>query len=144
MKRCIIKTMSNQIFIDSSGFKALIDDNDDFFEKAVAMWSKLKDERGIELVTSNYMIDECLTLLRNRCGLEKAMILKSILTQGIPIIKVIRVKMGDEAGAWKWFEKDWSKLSFTDCVTFAQMKRLGIKKYFGFDEHFDRAGFIQY
>ena len=87
------------------------------------------------------MIDECLTLLRNRCGLEKALLLRKILIEGEPVIKVIRVKMNDEVGAWKWFTKDWSKLSFTDCVSFAQMKRLGIKRVFGFDKHFEKAGF---
>ena len=132
---------SNQIFIDSGGFKALIDGNDDFNGGAVLIWKRLKEEEDIELFTSNYIIDECMTLLRNRCGLEKSLILRTILIEGEPMIKVIRIKVIDEAGAWRWFEKDWSKLSFTDCVSFAIMKRLGIKRVFGFDEHFERAGF---
>ena len=48
----------------------------------------------------------------------------------------------DDAGAWEWFEMDWSKLSFTDCVSFAVMKRLGLTDVATFDEHFTRAKFI--
>ena len=133
--------MNKRIFIDSSGFKALIDDRDAFYEQSVVIWKNLGLEKDVELMTSNFMVDESLTLLRNKCGLEKALLLRKILIEGEPVIKVIRVKMNDEAGAWKWFIKDWSKLSFTDCVSFAQMKRLGIKRVFGFDKHFERAGF---
>ena len=32
-------------------------------------------------------------------------------------------------------------LSFTDCVSFAVMKRLGIGRAAAFDRHFSRAGF---
>jgi len=134
--------MNKQIFIDSSGFKALIDEKDDFYEKAVGIWEKLRYEDNIELVTSNYMVDECLTLLRNKCGLDKTILLRKTLAEGLPSIKIIRVKLEDEIMAWDWFVKDWSKLSFTDCVSFAMMKRLGIKRVFGFDKHFERAGFV--
>lgn len=142
MKLFITKTMKKQIFIDSSGFKALVDENDDFHDDAVNIWNNLREESNIELVTSNYMIDESLTLLRNRCGINKALILRDTIRLGLPIIKVVRVKMVNEMGAWKWFVKDWSNLSFTDCVTFSQMELLKIKRVFGFDKHFERAGFI--
>jgi len=67
---------------------------------------------------------------------------RDYLVDMIGTIKVERVKSRDEIDAWKWFEKDWSKLSFTDCVSFALMKRLGIKRVFGFDKHFEKAGFV--
>jgi len=51
------------------------------------------------------------------------------------------VTAADEAKAWDWFGLDWSDLSFTDCVSFAVMKRLGIGRAAAFDRHFARAGF---
>ena len=33
------------------------------------------------------------------------------------------------------------RVSFTDCVSFALMRRYGIAKAFGFDRHFVHAGF---
>ena len=51
------------------------------------------------------------------------------------------IDVADEAQAWKWFLNDWSKLSFTDCVSFAVMKRLDIARAATFDEHFNQARF---
>jgi hypothetical protein len=132
--------MANQVFIDTSAFKALLDENDDFNKKADI---KIKEliAQGCELVTSNYVVDETATLIRIRCGLKKALLFKEYLTESEPMINIYRITIKDEMEAWKWFDKNWSGLSYTDCVSFAMMKRLGITKYFGFDNHFDRAGY---
>lgn len=132
--------MDCRIFVDTSAFKAIVDENDDFNLKAEKKIKELVD-KGCELVTSNFVVDECATLLRIKCGLKKALYFKGYLVDSIPGITLYRVMARDEVCAWGLFEKEWSGLSFTDCVSFAMMKRLGIKKYFGFDEHFDRAGF---
>ncbi|MBU1070778.1 PIN domain-containing protein [Patescibacteria group bacterium] len=130
----------SKIFIDTSGFKALVDEKDDFHGKAVKLWGKLlRLDDGF--VVSNYILDESLTLVRMRRGLDKVLKLRDFIAESSQVIKIYRVSIEDERGAWKWFEKDWSKLSFTDCVSFALMERLGIKRVFGFDKHFERAGF---
>ena len=132
--------MAETVFLDSSFFKALIDPKDDFSQPAGKIWLELRDE-GKNLVTSNFIIDETLTLLRSKCNLETALKLRGLLVEYSHIIKIMRVAAADEGMAWQWFVKDWSKLSFTDCVSFALMKRLGIKRAAAFDEHFKRAGF---
>lgn len=135
----VLKT--SKVFIDTSAFKALVDSRDLFHESAINTLNRLVDE-GCEMATSNYIIDECLTLLRVKCSLESAIEFKRFLMNADPEIKILRIKVSHEVGAWKWFTKDWSKLSFTDCVSFVQMKELGIKRVFGFDKHFEKAGFI--
>lgn len=132
--------MPEIVFIDSSFFKGLIDPKDDFYKKANKIWLKFRDN-GIKLATSNYIIDETLTVLRSKCNLETAMKLRNLLAENSQIIKIIRVTTEDEAKAWQWFVENWSKLSFTDCVSFAVMKRLGLRRVAAFDEHFGRAGF---
>ena len=129
-----------KIFIDSSGFKAWLDERDDFNLKAEKIVNGLLDKKD-ELVTSNYIVDECSTMLRVKCGLGKAMLFKKYLSNTKQIINIDRITVSDEKNAWNWFEKDWSGLSFTDCTCFAVMKRLGIKRVFGFDKHFEKAGF---
>jgi len=43
---------------------------------------------------------------------------------------------------WRFFQKYADqKVSFTDCISFAMMKRLQIKQVFTFDYHFSLAGF---
>lgn len=131
---------ADNVFVDTSGFKALVDPNDEFHTRAKRIWKDLSS-KGVGLVTSNYILDESYTLIRQRCGLGVARMFRELIAQSGKEIKVMRVSLDDELSAWKWFEKDWSKLSFTDCVSFAMMERLVIKHFFGFDEHFSRAGF---
>jgi len=130
----------DSVFVDTSAFKALTDETDDFYDKAEMIWqSFLKDEVG--LLTSNFILDESYTLLRARRNFETVKLLKDFLINSEVSIKIIRVTARDEIEAWKWFARDWSKLSFTDCVSFAVMRRMGIKKAFSFDQHFAKAGF---
>lgn len=128
------------VFIDTSFFKALLDPKDDFHIQADKIWQLLL-EKNIALITSNYIIDETLTLVRFRCGLPVAVKLRNLLHEYSEYLEISRVTLDDDVGAWSWFEKDWSKLSFTDCVSFAVMKRLGLTDVATFDEHFSRAGF---
>lgn len=130
-----------KVFIDSSGFKALLDPTDDFYQQAQKIWSELEQD-GVVFVTSNYIIDECATLIRYRAGREAALAFKKLVLEDSKILEVMRVSTTDEAEAWSWFENKWSKLSFTDCVTFAQLQRLEITRVLGFDQHFEKAGFI--
>lgn len=128
------------VFVDTSAFKALVDENDDFHDAAVKIWENLKEARS-ELLTSNFILDECYTLIRMKCGLKKCQKLRSLLSDLAGEIRIMRVGLEDELNAWKWFDLDWSGLSFTDCTCFSMMKRLGLSTYFGFDKHFERAGF---
>jgi len=130
------------IFIDSSFFKAIIDSKDEFHKDSQIIWEKLEKERTT-LVTSNYVLDESFTLIRIRCGLKVVDRFRKDLAESAQFLKIVRATVADEANAWKWFLKDWSKLSFTDCVSFAIMERLHLIRACTFDGHFARAGFLQ-
>ncbi len=127
-------------FVDTSFFKAYVDIKDDFHPQALQIFQKLKIEK-MQLITSNYILDESFTVIRSKCGLDKALDFKSILEQFETDLKILRVLIIDEADAWDYFLNDWSNLSFTDCVSFAMMKRLEINQVVAFDEHFKRAGY---
>lgn len=131
------------IFLDSSFFKAVIDTDDDFYSKARTQWQSLINTNR-SLITTNYILDETFTLVRVKCNLRRALELRDVLFKKKINLTIIRVTLDDDASAWEWFEKDWSKLSFTDCVSFAVMKRLGLTDAATFDEHFKRAGFTVY
>ncbi len=130
----------NHVFIDSSYFKALIDEADDFHKEATHIFSLLNVQKA-QLVTTNYIIDETLTLLRVKKNLQAAMHLRDMINAGSPTITIYRVTSEDDSDAWNWFVKDWSRLSFTDCTSFAIMKRLGLTHVATFDKHFTQAGF---
>ena len=128
------------VFVDSSYFKALLDENDDFHKKALDIFADLTQQKE-QLITTNYILNETLTLLRAKVNLEAAFKLRDFLNAGSPILTIYRVTSEDDVNAWSWFSKDWSKLSFTDCVSFAVMKRLEIARVATFDKHFTQAGF---
>ncbi|MBI3559037.1 PIN domain-containing protein [Candidatus Gottesmanbacteria bacterium] len=93
------------------------------------------------MTTTNFIIDETLTLLRVRSGLKIAIDFKEDLLKSVHSLKIVRVLVKDEVIAWNWFVKEWSGLSFTDCTSFAVMKRLGLTEVATFDHHFSKAGF---
>lgn len=132
--------MNDPVFVDTSFFKAFIDMKDDFHSQAVQILKKLQSANSL-LITTNYILDETFTLIRSRCGLEAVQDFKKILEEFEVGLKIIRVLATDEKNAWKYFLKDWSDLSFTDCVSFATMVRLGITQVATFDKDFPKAGF---
>lgn len=131
--------LSEYVFVDSSMWKALVDPHDNFYQDAAKIWKTLAHE-NIRLLTTNYILDEAFTLIRKRCGLEAVNLLRNHLVSDWKGVKIIRVTIADEANAWNWFLKDWSELSFTDCVSFAILLRLQLKRVATFDKHFSRAG----
>ena len=129
-----------EIFVDTSWFKGLVDESDDFHSEAYVQMKKVKDEKLL-LLASNFIVDESLTLIRVKADLKTAMEFRDILFEMQNILKIIRITSQDEKEAWNWFPKDWSKLSFTDCTSFAVMQRLGLEEVLTFDDHFAQAGF---
>ena len=131
--------VKNKVLIDTSMWKALLDEHDDFYSDAIRIWQRLKEENA-PLVCSNYLLDETFTLLRIRVGMRVVEALRQLLIDP-PGIKIFRATISDEKDAWDWFVNDWKGLSFTDCVSFAMMKRMGLTRVVTFDKHFQRAGF---
>ena len=92
-------------------------------------------------VTTDYVLDEAITLTRFAHSQEKAVELADA-TLSSRFTRVVYV--GEElfASALKAFrqhgDKEWS---FTDCASFALMKAEGVKAAFTFDPHFKQAGF---
>lgn len=134
-----MKKSMRKVFVDTSMFKALVDPQDEFHQTALTIWKKL-EAKNVTLITSNYILDETFTLIRKRLGVSTVDEFRRYLTESSTVVKIVRVTLTDEAAAWDWFLKDWSELSFTDCISFAVMKRLGIKNVATFDGHFARAG----
>ena len=93
------------------------------------------------LYVSNYIVDETLTLLKDRCGAEVAISFRRAL-EASPTVRVLWIDSEQEASAWKIFQTHKEKdNSFTDCTTFALMKNNAIRNAFAYDKHFKQHGF---
>ncbi|MEW6482568.1 MAG: PIN domain-containing protein [bacterium] len=122
------------IFVDTSAFIARYIEKDQYHKKALIKWKKIIGKS--KLYTSNHIIDETITLLLRKTtstfAIEKAKILYTTKA-----FETMRSDIDDELMALEVLEKyKDQKLSFTDCLSVASMKRNKIRKIFTFDNHF--------
>ncbi len=129
-----------RLFVDTSAWLALNDRNDQYYSKAAAKSAEIKRHR-IELITSEYVLDESITLIRYRVSHQAAVTFGNSLLNS-NIVRVEDVSTEDRFKAWEMFKKFEDKeLSFTDCTSFVLMKNLRLQKAFTFDEHFRQMRF---
>jgi uncharacterized protein len=130
------QSFRKSVFVDTSAFFALADQTDRLHHQA-RQYIELTDQL---LVTSNVVVHETITLLRMRLGYEQALRFGQRLL-GEATTPILRVTPDDEAKAWAIFRQFPDKrFSFTDCTSFAIMKRLGIRTAFAFDDDFRQFG----
>ena len=128
-------------FVDTSGWCAVYDRSDDNHGKALAFWQKMAPSTGT-LYTSDYVLDEALTLLRVRTGHTVAVEFGRLILAS-EVVKIIPVSASMWQKAWELFIKYGDKdFSFTDCTSFIIMQELNLKEVLAFDHHFRQMGFI--
>ncbi len=129
-----------RLFVDTSAWLALNDRNDQYYSRAAAKSTDIKRHR-IELITSEYILDESITLIRYRVSHQAAVIFGNSLLNS-NIVRIEDVSAEDRFKAWEMFKKFEDKeLSFTDCTSFVLMKNLRLQKAFTFDDHFRQMRF---
>jgi predicted nucleic acid-binding protein len=127
------------IFIDTSGFLAVLNADDSQHPKAKESWNSIL-QSDVRLVTTNYVLVETYALLQSRLGMPAVKLFADDIA---PVLHV------------EWVTPDWHKtamavllassrrkLSFVDCVSFGVMKDLDIKDAFTLDQHFKEQGFL--
>jgi predicted nucleic acid-binding protein len=126
------------IFADTGAFFAAFVPNDPDHGAADA-WLAANRE---PLVTTDYVVDELLTLHKMRGEFQRALHLGPKLLSE-EVMQMEWVLPEDVQRAWDVFQgyrdKEWS---FTDCVSRVIMERLGIQTAFAFDKHFRQFGTV--
>lgn len=125
------------IFIDTGAFLALYLKRDQYHRQAHKLFRVLPRPFS----TSNHVIDELATLLGRIAGYGYAAdrIDDLYASESIEILTSTR---DDEIEAIQWMRKYSDReMSFTDCISFAMLRRLRIHSVFTFDRHFRDAGF---
>jgi predicted nucleic acid-binding protein len=129
-------------FGDTSGWVALHDVSDANHQAARAHWQWLQQQR-ILVITTDYILDEAITLARFRAGHTAAVRLGTALLTS-KVLQLIPITPERRAKAWQLFQQyDDQAFSFTDCTSFAVMRELGLTEAFAFDTDFERAGFVR-
>jgi uncharacterized protein len=126
------------IFVDSSAWYARYTPSDRFHQAAIEC---VRNSRSF-LVTTDYVVDETLTLFRARGNNERALLIGKPLLAG-ELAELIWVQPDDVHAAWSVYERFQDKRwSFTDCVSYVVMQRLQVTHAMAFDEHFRQFGIV--
>lgn len=132
--------MANEIFIDTSGYYALLVKADDKHAAAKRVLNNARRRRR-GLVTTDYVLDEIATLLKAR-GLVH---LAGPLFERLDASSAFRIEWTDSQRFaevrdffLKHHDQDWS---FTDCLSFCVMSELKLRDALTKDAHFQQAGF---
>jgi len=128
------------IFVDTSAWYAVEVEDDVNHEAACKFLSRIASGKHGISITTDYILDETLTLLRSRRDLASA----SAFIDKISKSKSLCVFWINEdlfEKALDTFRKsDRKSWSFTDCASFALMRELSVSEAFSFDNHFREAG----
>lgn len=129
-----------RLFVDTSAWLALNNKNDQYHDEAVSKITKVRQQK-IQLVTSEYVFDESVTIIRYRISHRAAVAFgEALISSNVASIEDITDE--ERLKAWVLFKKYRDKdLSFTDCTSFALMVKLKLQKAFSFDNHFKQVGF---
>ena len=127
------------IFVDSSAWYSLEVEDDTNHRAASSFLSQIASGKHGIAITTDYILDETLTLLQSRRGLASAVSFSEKVSKS----KSIRVFWVNEDLFEKALcifkssgHKSWS---FTDCISFALMRELSVIEAFSFDSHFREA-----
>lgn len=126
------------VYVDTSAFLAVLDADDRYHEHAAVVWKDLLRSES-SLVCSSYVIIETYALVQHRLGMDALRVFHGDV---YPVLHVYWVDSSlHEAGMDAVLTAGLKRLGLVDCVSFALMRRVGIKKTFAFDEHFREQGF---
>lgn len=132
--------MANEIFVDTSGFYAILVKGDD---RHAAAQRILRDARRRKrgFVSSDYVLDETATLLKAR-GLAH---LLGPFFANLDASRAFRIEWTDSERFHdvrtfflKHVDQAWS---FTDCLSFVLMSKLRLREALTKDSHFQQAGY---
>ncbi len=125
-----------RIFVDTGAWYALIDREDP--DHSVVQGALVQCSG--RLVTSNFVFDETVTLLRYRLGWSAAHTFGEKLRAGT-VASLAEVTKKDQTRAWAVFTRYRDKsFSFTDCTSFSLMERLGVDTAIAIDGDFRAYG----
>jgi predicted nucleic acid-binding protein len=128
-----------KLFVDTWGWVAVADRSDPDHVSATQVFQGARRSSGV--VTSNFVLNETITLLFNRRPFEDAwhFTVSVVESPYIDVLEVTRPRFFRTIELRRQFA-DKPKISFTDLSTVAIMLELGITDILTADRHFTQVG----
>ncbi|MBI2894612.1 MAG: type II toxin-antitoxin system VapC family toxin [Deltaproteobacteria bacterium] len=133
-------TRERRLFVDTAGWMMLADGSDPCHAAAVEVRDRFLESGGV-LLSTDFVMDETLTLLRVRLGLDAAERWWGQVDASPRLVwDWIDPERAVAARHWffRWRDKGFS---FTDCTSFVVMTERRLKVALTSDRHFVQAGF---
>jgi predicted nucleic acid-binding protein len=133
--------MSRELFVDTSGFFAILARRDAKHAAALRILKRAKADRR-RLITTDYVLDETATLLKARGEASLAeSLFERVQSSSSGTLQWTDPQRFAAVRAFflKHLDQAWS---FTDCLSFCVMKDLRIAEALTTDQHFEQAGFV--
>ena len=135
--------MSSSIFVDTAGWAALFIVSESHHKQA-EQWFRRARERGIELITTNYILIELVALLTSPLRVPRPRMFEYVDAVGTaPYVRLIHIDASLHAAGWALLKSREDKMwSLVDATSFVLMEQLGLREVLTTDHHFEQAGFI--
>jgi uncharacterized protein len=128
------------IFIDTTIFVSAADLSDTLHADGIAVLRAIDEGKLSTAVTTDFIIDEVLTLLRKRHAKSDA--LSNFAENALRFFTIVYIDENLLKESFANFRK-YDKMSFTDAVSLTVMKKYKIKEIFSHDTDFDLKGIIR-
>ena len=132
--------MGTEIFIDTSGFYAMLVRADDQHDRVRDTMRKAAKRRQ-RFVTTDYVLDETATLLMARhCSSVIPVLFESVsASKACNVVWMDAERFDKTKGLF--IKNTGASWSFTDCFSFIVMRELRLREALSKDKHFRDAGF---
>jgi uncharacterized protein len=132
--------MTAAVFVDTGAWVALRYRRDGMHPRAVATLRRVRKSRT-ELVTTDYVLAETVTLLKARGAVDHAIELGEMVRSG-EVARLIAIERTHHDRAWALFVRFRKlRVGYVDCTSFAVMQVEQLTHAFAFDGDFRAAGF---
>lgn len=129
-----------RLFLDTGALYAQRDPRDQHHGAALTGFAQLAEIQS-DIFSSEHILDETLTLLARRESYAYAAAAGEELFSS-RVLRWLDATPAEWQAGLRFMRKHADQaVSFTDCLSFALMKRENIRHVFGFDRHFEAAGF---
>lgn len=118
-------------------------EDDQYHKEAIDFYGELRKGHHGAPASSDYILDETITLLRMRKGTRHAFDFVDEVFRSKTLHLVWLDPAQFQEAVKLLGESEERRWSFTDCTSFTIMRQLGIKNAFTFDKNYEEAGFTK-
>ncbi len=133
---CEEKRILTKIFVDTGFIFALINEKDQYHQKAL----ELEDKFGGNywLMTEAILLEIGNALAKNYKPQAVEFIEKCLASDEVEVVKITPYLFTQSLELYKYLDKKWG---LVDCFSFAVMREKRVTQALTFDDHFSQAGF---